>query len=153
EPAITVPRSWARLCYELRIDRERADLAAAASDLRETPGWAQISPAQYDLLYQLGQRFLREANPTEYAPVVGSSLNRWWFAGYQALRLFHEIAPSRLDRLTDETWARWSEVIVACPYQGMEADAAAQQALVTRAYAIVPEPVIEAAVRAIDAQN
>jgi hypothetical protein len=119
-------------------------------NLTKLPGWEEADIATRIRIINGAKKYVLEQNEVTYDWIATKRYDKLALAGCRALFLILKESPEFLDTLTDETWQRWTPVIVGYPHSSRE-DYYFE--LVKKAYIKAPNKAIDTLHLLIDEEN
>lgn len=146
--------AWWQLNREMTLEEDSRFYGdESESDLTKLSVWRIATSEDRQRLLETAKRYLADGDPQ---PAKWLGKNLMWrpaYAGYRALRLLHDHNAEYLAALSDETWKKWSSIVVAYPFQNQPSDAEVQARLVKLAYQNAHDEVIQIVLSLISKDN
>ena len=105
--------AWIAIDRELTVD-DGTDYWSSyfRLDVRETPGWLEVSPIERARIVDAAERYIRLVNPKTDEWIESNQYPIAVPAGFRAMRLLLEERPDCLTSLPSDAWARWAGVLL-----------------------------------------
>ncbi|HKP52598.1 MAG TPA: hypothetical protein VJ183_08090 [Chloroflexia bacterium] len=146
--------AWWQLNMEMTLKNDSSYYGdELKSDLTTLPGWKTSDDVVRGRIIEAAKKYVLEGDPETH---------KWWgknvfyrpaYAGFRALRLLLQEAPSFIHALTEDAWAKWAPIILTYPAASNTGGQEEQRELVRLAYEIAPNAIIEKLLSVIDQEN
>ncbi|WP_437621620.1 NACHT domain-containing protein [Sorangium sp. So ce1151] len=148
------PGSWFALAHNLALDPRgaHASIRPHQPDLTRSPGWMAADESTRNRIIHTAKLYLDAGDPGFSRWLDNGKIFEDAFAGYQALRLLLNQAPSVLEELSTSTWRKWAPILVVCP-ELEHADSGPRTELLARAYPHARTEIASTLLRVIDRAN
>jgi hypothetical protein len=140
--------AWPALASELTLGPSSTQFGWPVH-LQALPGWLEATPEVQLRIQSVALGFLRHEIPDTNKLFASNTYSNVDIAGLSALELLYYTAPTLLDALTPEHWAKWAPLIVA----GYHDDSNWQREMRQVAHHHAPEAVLQAMLNQVDKQD
>jgi predicted NACHT family NTPase len=144
---------WIRLTLDLSLEPTSTTWSGdLEADLTSLPGWDAASTDTKARIVTAAMQYVFDGDPENEKWIETSNISYSAIAGFRALALLLTQDRDKLRSLSSAVWRKWVPILLRYPNTSGKI-APLQQQLLKRAYASVPQDVIEFLNRIIDREN
>jgi predicted NACHT family NTPase len=147
---------WCQICHDMTLmpnSKHYDNMLLLKPNITTLPGWGEAEVLTKQRIIEAAKVYIDKGYPRTEQSLGTNKFYYSTLAGYKALHLILKEEPEYISRISGDIWKKWAATILDYPKTGNEEYEGVRQELVSFAYKIAPDEVINMLIILIDHEN